>query len=148
MEKNTGWTWDQFELGQTLTTPERTVTAEDIQQFAELSGDHNPIHTDPEFASKTPFRGIIAHGHLMLSVVTGLAHELGVFTGTTVAFRSMTAKFLDPILPGDSIHAEFKVQAKEGKDHPRRGNVIFLIDVLNQDGKKVGRLGWTILIRK
>ena len=48
----------------------------DVDAWAALSTDFNPIHVDPEYAAQTPFGGTIAHGHLTLSLMIGLVHEL------------------------------------------------------------------------
>ena len=50
----------------------RVVTEEDLDLFAKVSGDYNPVHMDEEFARKTPFRGRIAHGALIASFISGV----------------------------------------------------------------------------
>lgn len=54
----------------------QVITQEDIQQYADVSGDHNPIHTDPEAAAKSPFGTVVAHGYLTLSRVVPLMAEV------------------------------------------------------------------------
>lgn len=54
----------------------QTITQEDIQQYADVSGDHNPIHTDPQAAAKSPFGTVVAHGYLTLSRVVPLMAEV------------------------------------------------------------------------
>lgn len=54
----------------------QTITQGDIQRYADVSGDHNPIHTDPEAAGQSPFGTVVAHGYLTLSRVVPLMAEV------------------------------------------------------------------------
>ena len=56
-------------IGDKLTSVEKTITQDQIRLYADASGDHNPLHTDPKFASATQFGGIIAHGMMTLAFV-------------------------------------------------------------------------------
>jgi acyl dehydratase len=63
--------------GETLGTSEwHTVTQEDIDTFADVTGDHQWIHVDPERATQTPFGGTIAHGYYTLSLAPKLAEQI------------------------------------------------------------------------
>ena len=55
---------------------ERTLTQGDFDQFATLSGDHNPIHVDPEFAANSRFGRTVSHGLLLNSILRGLLDQL------------------------------------------------------------------------
>lgn len=59
----------RWPVGAELPTKSRTVTLETLRRYAEASGDHNPIHTDPAFAATTPFERPIAHGMLLLAYI-------------------------------------------------------------------------------
>ncbi|HEY8589343.1 MAG TPA: MaoC family dehydratase [Naasia sp.] len=65
----------------------RTVEQSDVTAFADLSGDHNPIHLDEEFAKTTPFGGTIVHGYLTLSLVVPLMAEVFEVTGASVGIN-------------------------------------------------------------
>ncbi|MPY85837.1 MAG: dehydratase, partial [Actinophytocola sp.] len=78
--------YDDLSVGDTFTTPARTITEYDVAAFAGLSGDYNPVHTDREFATATSFGQPIAHGVLGITVATGLIARTGLFDGTAVAF--------------------------------------------------------------
>ncbi len=54
----------------------RVFTQDDVNQFADLTDDHNFIHVDPEAAAKTPFGGTIAHGYLTLSMLAPVSQAL------------------------------------------------------------------------
>ena len=65
--------YDDVKLEEEFASSARTITEADIVNFAGVSGDFNPIHTDHEFARTTPWRKPIAHGMLVFSVAVGLA---------------------------------------------------------------------------
>ena len=60
-----------------------------MDQFAGLSGDFNPLHTDEESARQGPMKGRIAHGMLVLAIATGQVNQLGLYEGTTLALLGM-----------------------------------------------------------
>lgn len=143
-----GLTFDQFELGQTFSTASRTVTEADVVAFAGLSGDFNPLHTDETFARTTPFGGRIAHGMLGAAIATGLANQLGVFEGTTLALLTQTIRYTGVIRFGDTIHLELKVAEKKETSRPDRGVVTFDTAVVNQDEKTVIEGQWVLMMRR
>jgi Acyl dehydratase len=65
----------------------RTVTQDEVQGFADLTGDHNPVHLDPEFAKGTPFGTTIVHGYLTLSLVVPMMAEVFQVTGFGVGIN-------------------------------------------------------------
>ena len=64
--------FDEFEVGQSWLSPRRTITEADIVMFAGMTGDYNPVHTDEEFAKRTPFGTRILHGPAVFAIATGL----------------------------------------------------------------------------
>lgn len=142
-----GMYFEEFELGQKISTPSRTITEADITNFAGVSGDFNALHTDEVFAASTPYERRIAHGMLVLSVATGLAARHGFIEGTTLAFREVTWKFSAPVFIGDTIHMTATV--KETKPMPKLGGglVILKAAMVNQDGKTVQRGEWQVLMK-
>jgi len=143
-----GRTFDQFELDEVITTARRTITEADIVNFAGLSGDFNPLHTDEEFAKETPFGTRIAHGMLVASIATGLANQLGVFAGTTIALLEQTVRYRGAVLPGDTIHLELRVADKKESSKPDRGVVTFETTIKNQRGEPVIEGQWVLLMRR
>ena len=83
----------------------RTVTQDEVTRFADLTGDHNPVHLDPGFAARTPFGGTIAHGYLTLALVVPLMAELIEVTGvgTGVNYGLDRLRFPAPVLVGSRI---------------------------------------------
>lgn len=143
-----GLTFDQFELGQTFTTASRTVTEADVVAFAGLSGDFNPLHTDETFARTTPFGGRIAHGMLGAAIATGLANQLGIFEGTTIALISQTLRYTAAIRFGDTIHLELKVAEKKETSRPDRGVITFEATLVNQEDRPVIEGQWVVMLRR
>jgi acyl dehydratase len=145
-EQPRGRYFEEFLPGDTVASPARTVTEADILTFADLTGDRNRLHTDPEFARRGPFGRQIAHGLLGLSIASGLLVELGFLDGTLLAFRELTWKFSQPVFIGDAIHAQ--VTVIERKPVPRLGGgaVTFAVEVVNQDGKCVQAGRWMVLV--
>jgi acyl dehydratase len=83
----------------------RTVTQDEVDRFADLTGDHNPVHTDPQFAAATPFGGTIAHGYLTLSLVVPLMAEVLEVTGvgTGINYGLDKLRFPAPVRVGSAI---------------------------------------------
>jgi len=119
-----------------------------VVNFACLSGDFNPLHTDREFAGKTPFGERIAHGLLGLSVHSGLSQGLGITEGTTLAFLGLTWNFKAPILFGDTIHVVQSVKEMRETRKPDRGIIIFSVQVLNQRDEVVQEGTKTLMVRR
>jgi acyl dehydratase len=107
-------------MGDSRTVLERALTQDDFDRFAALSGDDNPIHTDPAFSEKTRFGRTVAHGLLLCSVLRGLVDQLvpgGQLAEQSVMFPAPTfagevmrfsAELTDPADPGAGI--ELRVQ--------------------------------------
>ena len=86
----------------------KTIEQADIDAFAEVSGDHNPVHVDEEFAKTTRFGRRIAHGMLTASLISSvLANKL---PGEGSVYLGQTLKFLAPVFPGDEVTARVTVK--------------------------------------
>ena len=96
----------KFKPGDTASVT-KIVTQEDIEKFAYLSGDHNPIHLDEEHAKGTRFGRRIAHGMLTSSLISNvIGNEL---PGVGTIYLSQTLQFLAPVFAGDTITARATV---------------------------------------
>jgi 3-hydroxybutyryl-CoA dehydratase len=79
----------------------RLVTQQDIEAFAEVSGDRNAVHLDADYAARTSFKGRVAHGMLSASFISGV---LGTkLPGGGTIYVSQSLRFLAPVRPGDSV---------------------------------------------
>lgn len=105
-----GPTADRFLVGETVTTPSRTVSRADVEAFAHLTGDENRMHLDEAFARQQLFGGIVAHGLLTLSITLGLWYRAGLFEREIVVFSGIEKlRFVKPVRPGDTLSAELKI---------------------------------------
>ncbi|MPZ24829.1 MAG: dehydratase [Dehalococcoidia bacterium] len=128
-----GMYFEDFEVGDSFTTPRRTVTEADVASFAGLSGDYNPLHTDRVFASETPFGEPIAHGMLILAMITGLNARLGINDGTAIAMLGIDEwRFHRPVYFGDTIYARVTITGKRPTSKPGRGILNRKFEVFNQ----------------
>ena len=85
----------------------KEVTTRDIELFAEVSTDRNPVHLDDAYAADTIFEGRIAHGMLTAGLVSAVIGEQLPGHGTVYLGQSL--KFLAPVRPGDVVTAEVEV---------------------------------------
>ena len=116
--------------------------------FACLTGDMNPLHTDEVFASKSPYGRRIAHGAFGQAIMVGLAAQLGIFEGTTIALRQMDTRYKQPIFFADTVHVVMRVDDKKDLRGLDQGLVIFKAQLYNQDMKIAIDSTWTVLIKK
>ena len=137
--------FEDFTVGEIVVTRARTITETDIVNFAALTGDWYPLHTDVEYAQKGPFGERIAHGLLILSIANGL---MPLYDMAIVAFYGMDkVRFTAPTKIGDTIHVELEVVEKQDKGDI--GGVITLKEyVKNQRGENVALSTKKVLIGK
>jgi 3-hydroxybutyryl-CoA dehydratase len=114
--------FEELNVGQSAETI-RVVTQADIAAFAEVSGDRNAVHLNPDYAAQSSFKGVVAHGMLSASFISGV---LGTkLPGEGTIYISQSLRFLAPVRPGDSVIT--RVTVKEIKPTPKsRGEVICL----------------------
>ena len=142
-----GLWFEEFEVGQKIITAGRTITESDIVSFAGLSGDFTQIHTDAEFALKTPFGKRVAHGLLVLSIASGLAMRTGVLEGTVIAFREINNwKFTSPVYIGDTIHVELNIIETKAIPRLNGGSITIYLIVKNQNDETTMKGTWTALV--
>lgn len=96
-----------FKVGDKVTETV-TITEKMVQQFAELSGDFNPVHMDEEYAKTTRFGRRIAHGMISAALISRV---LAMKLGPGGIYLSQTMKFLNPVFIGDQITLELTVTA-------------------------------------
>lgn len=123
-------------IGDRITTSNTQVSAETIDAFAGLTGDRFEIHMSEAAAAKHGFRGRVAHGLLVLSMVDGLKNQ------TPAQFKSVASlrwdwSFRAPVLAGDWISAELIVAEKRLTRNPERGILKLDFKVTNQSGTVV-----------
>ncbi len=142
----TGLYFEDYQLGQQMTTRARTITEADIVQFGSLTGDFNPMHFDAHYMESHMLGQRVAHGMLTLSYAVGQAYQLGFMEGTVLAFRALEMKFSQPVYIGDTLHVDIVVA--ELKEARRLGGGLVTLEarIINHKGEAVQKGTWTVLI--
>jgi acyl dehydratase len=105
--------FDDIAIGARFDTPARVVSARDIAQFCDASGDHHPIHSDPVYAATTEFGQVIAHGPFGIAMAIGLFGTIDAFRDTAVLMTSIEQwTFRAPIFAGDAIRMTMEIVDK------------------------------------
>ncbi len=132
-------TFEQLEIGDTLTTDSREVTLEDIQHFAEFTGDTFYAHTDEEAAAKNPFfDGRVAHGYLIVSFAAGLFVDPD-FGPVLANYGVDDLRFAQPVNYGDTLKVRLCCKQKTLRAETGYGEVRWDSEVTNQDGDVVAQ---------
>jgi len=123
-------------IGETLHTKSRIVTLEDIEHFAQFTGDNFYAHMDEAAARRNPFfPGRVAHGYLLLSFAAGLFVEPN--EGPVLANTGLdNLRFMKPVAPGDAISVCLGVKKKTPRNDDY-GEVRWQVTLTNQDDDKV-----------
>jgi len=125
-----GKTIDKIEIGDSAQIS-NTITEKTIKDFAEATGDFNPIHLDQGYAEKTYFKGRIAHGVLSVGYISSVLGNL--LPGPGGILLSQEVKFLAPVRIGDVITARVEV----AEWIPEKNRVKFKTTCTNQKGDVV-----------
>lgn len=120
---------EDIEIGMTRHL-RKVITDRDIELFAEVSTDRNPVHLNDDYARDTIFQGRIAHGMLTAGLISAVIGEQ--LPGHGTVYMGQSLKFLAPVRPGDMVHAEVEVIAI---DHAKRRVQLDCRCMI--DGKKV-----------
>ena len=134
----------ELAAGDRFATEARAVSERDILEFAALTGDAHPQHTDPEWAAGSRFGEQIAHGLLVISLAVGL---MPLDPERVVALRRVSdAVFKQPVKIGDIVHVEGEiVRTRElGDGH---GLVELRLRIVNGDGRLAVRAGVELVWR-
>jgi acyl dehydratase len=131
--------WEDCEVGDEGVSPTVKVTGQVIDLYADVSGDHTPLHVDEEYARKSHFGERVAHGLYGLAVADGLKcqSEYRFLPGMSLGW---TWDFVRPIRIGDVLHVKFRISGKRAsKSRPCWGIVIIPCELINQSGEVVQR---------
>jgi 3-hydroxybutyryl-CoA dehydratase len=143
-----GMFFEEFEIGQAITSLGRTVTEADVVAFAAFTGDWTSLHTDVVYAAQTLYGQRVAHGLMVLSIASGLAVRMGFLEDTILAFREMRDwKFSQPVFIGDTLRVRIVVNELRAVRRLGGGLVTMAVDILNQEDKVVQHGSWTMLVR-
>lgn len=129
MSAKTGYKFEDLSVGMAHETS-HTITEEDVLLFAKVSGDHNPIHVDEEYAKTTAFGQRIAHGALTASYISGiLGNDL---PGPGAVFTHLEMRFRRPVFIGSTVVARAEIT-----ELFERGNRVTLKITCSVDDKVV-----------
>lgn len=128
--------FEDVSVGDMGTSPTVTMTSDMIMAYADLSGDHTPIHTDEDYAKESAFGERVAHGLLGLSLTDGLKTQadLRFVPGMSLGW---SWDFLRPIRIGDELHVKFHVASKRETSRKGWGIVVLATELINHKGEVV-----------
>ncbi len=116
-------------VNQKIHGDKKLISIEQIMQYADASGDHNPLHLDETFASKTMFGKRIAHGMFVLSLIAEIMNKS--FPNEWNDSGSLNIKFRAPVFLGDEVVAIGELRSSND------ASIIYSVKVINQDGIEV-----------
>ena len=117
-------------VGDEMTPLERTVTQEQVNAYADASGDHNPIHVDPEFARSVGLPGTIAHGLLDMAILT---EAVARWAGGYEQVASLACRFSKPLLPGETVTCTGRVTEVDAPS----GIATLELEAISSSGERV-----------
>jgi oxepin-CoA hydrolase/3-oxo-5,6-dehydrosuberyl-CoA semialdehyde dehydrogenase len=129
--------FDELQLGDSFNSPARLVTVEDIERFAELTGDRYYAHMDEAQAARNPlFGGRVAHGYFLISAAAGLFvdPDYGPVLGN---YGLDNLRFIKPVKPGDSIKVRLTCKEKLLRPDKGWGEVTWDAEITNQRDETV-----------
>jgi oxepin-CoA hydrolase/3-oxo-5,6-dehydrosuberyl-CoA semialdehyde dehydrogenase len=139
---------EELRVGDTVIAGPRTVTLEDVEQFAEFTGDTFYAHMDEEAAKANPFfGGRVAHGYLVVSFAAGLF--VSPEPGPVLANYGLeNLRFLTAVYPGDELTVTLTAKQISPRDGAEYGEVRWDTDVTNQDDQSVAKYDVLTLVAK
>lgn len=143
--------FEDLEIGAAFESLTRTVTEADVVNFACLSGDFNRLHVDAEYAGATPHGQRIAHGLLVLAIMSGLVTRMQLnlhLEPSLLGLLDIQCRFPSPAFIGDTLRVRVEVAGKKTTSRADRGVVSFRRQVFNQRGQTVVEGVWKLLVRR
>lgn len=145
--------FEELQVGDQIVTKKRTITSEDIDAFADLSGDHFYAHLKDTNLEGTMFEGQVAHGYFIMSLAAGLfvdGRELGP---VLLNYGIDELRFTKPVYPGAEIYIRFTCKEKlpqdpkEENDIPK-GIVKWLVEMFDETDEHVGVATILTMVKK
>lgn len=135
--------FDELQIGDQLLTEKRLITAEDIDRFADLSGDHFYAHLRDTDFSGTMFEKQVAHGYLIMSIAAGLFVSSYEKNPVLLNYGIDELRFTKPVYPGAEVQVRFtcKEKIKQEKKEPEdidKGIVKWLVEIMDETGEITG----------
>jgi oxepin-CoA hydrolase/3-oxo-5,6-dehydrosuberyl-CoA semialdehyde dehydrogenase len=144
--------FEELEVGEQIITEKRTITSEDIDKFADLSGDHFYAHIKTTDFEGTMFEQQVAHGYFIMSIAAGLFVDSYKKNPVLLNYGIDELRFTKPVYPGSEIHIRFTCKQKllndkrvvEKSDDFKRGDDIdkgivkWLVEMIDETGEVTG----------
>jgi oxepin-CoA hydrolase/3-oxo-5,6-dehydrosuberyl-CoA semialdehyde dehydrogenase len=145
--------FEELEVGDQLVTEKRIITSEDIDAFADLSGDHFYAHSKDTDFSGTMFEKQVAHGYFIISAAAGLFVDSYEKNPVLLNYGIDELRFTKPVYPGSQIYIRFTCKEKLPQD-PRdendipKGIVKWLVEILDETNEHVGVATILTMVKK
>lgn len=135
--------YDELQVGDQLLTEKRLITAEDIDRFADLSGDHFYAHLRDTDFSGTMFEKQVAHGYFIMSIAAGLFVSSYEKNPVLLNYGIDELRFTKPVYPGSEIQVRFTCkekirQEKKEETDINKGIVKWLVEIMDETGEITG----------
>lgn len=135
--------FEELQVGDQIITTKRKITSEDIDAFAELSGDHFYAHKKDTDFSGTMFEQQVAHGYFVMSLSAGLFVDGSDLGPVLLNYGIDELRFTKPVYPGAEIHIRFTCKEKLPQDQKDendipKGIVKWLVEMIDETGEHVG----------
>jgi oxepin-CoA hydrolase / 3-oxo-5,6-dehydrosuberyl-CoA semialdehyde dehydrogenase len=144
--------FEELQIGDQLVTEKRTITSEDIDKFADLSGDHFYAHIKTTDFSGTMFEQQVAHGYFVMSIAAGLFVDKYEKNPVLLNYGIDELRFTKPVYPGAEIHIRFTCKEKlpndkrviekpedfKRGDDINKGIVKWLVEMIDETGETTG----------
>jgi len=141
--------WDDFAVGDQVTSMGITVTEAHVVQWAGLTMDYYPLHMDREYAARTAFGERIAHGPLTFALAVGLMATTGFGADSVIAWLGADNMRLPaPVKIGDTIRLEAEVTEKRETQKPEQGFTRMRYEVVNQRDETVMTFDMNFLMHR
>jgi oxepin-CoA hydrolase/3-oxo-5,6-dehydrosuberyl-CoA semialdehyde dehydrogenase len=135
--------FEELVIGDQVVTEKRLITSEDIDRFADLSGDHFYAHlTETDFAG-TMFEKQVAHGYLIMSIAAGLFVDSYERNPVLLNYGIDELRFTKPVYPGSEVYVRFTCKEKTGQEKKEqtdipKGIVKWYVEILDETDEIVG----------
>lgn len=141
--------YEDFAVGQSFTSPARTITEADLTIFAMLSGDWNPVHVDDEFAKASAYGRRVVHGLFGPAIMTGFMQQLGIFDGSAIAMPNVSAlNFRKPLFIGDTMHMRLGITDARLTSDGTRGVLGGRFELVKHGGEVAQDMLSDVLVRR
>jgi acyl dehydratase len=130
--------WEDFSVGDKVTSMAITVTEAHLVTWAGLTMDYYPLHMDKEYAAGTPFKERIAHGPLTFALAVGLMGTTGYAKDSVIAWLGVTdMRIPAPVKIGDTIRLHAEITELRETKNPNQGLTVMRYEVVNQRDETV-----------